>query len=230
MTTRSMCISIALSAFGAGACKQDSQVATEQAKRATEDTRADLERTHKSTLVDREAFLASARDDVRDIDLRVTSLEGRLIAVDVAARKDLAPSLKELKAAREDLQSAIGSMRSAAPDAVEQARAAVDHAISRVEKAHDALVGKLAVIEASPTRPDSWLTLKVKMKLGSDDLVKAADVHVTSADGVVTLRGAVPSDAARSRALDITKGTLGVKGVTDELTIGVAKTPGSEQR
>ncbi len=212
-----------LAGLAAAGCKQESQVATEQAKKAAEETRTDLERTHKDTLVDREAFIKRAETDVHDMEARIEVLDLRTRNIAAEARAQIDPFLRELTMARDDLKVAITAMRSAAPEAVEKARTAVDRAIERIAKAHDNLVGKLAVIEASPTRPDGWLTIKVKAKLASDELVKASDVHVTTEDGIVTLTGKVPSDAARQRALDVTKTTLGVKGIIEKLTLEEAR-------
>ncbi|MFZ2234948.1 MAG: BON domain-containing protein [Dokdonella sp.] len=60
---------------------------------------------------------------------------------------------------------------------------------------------------------DSWITTKVKSQLIADDLVKARDINVSTDQGIVTLAGVLESNAERSRAMSITKGTKGVKGV-----------------
>ncbi len=60
---------------------------------------------------------------------------------------------------------------------------------------------------------DSWITTKVKSQLIADDMVKARDINVSTDNGVVTLAGVLESNAERSRAMSITKGTKGVKGV-----------------
>lgn len=60
---------------------------------------------------------------------------------------------------------------------------------------------------------DSWITTKVKSQFAADELVKALDINVSTNGGVVTLAGIVQSNAARNRAISITKGTKGVKRV-----------------
>lgn len=60
---------------------------------------------------------------------------------------------------------------------------------------------------------DSWITTKVKSQLIADDLVKARDINVSTDGGVVTLAGVLESNAERSQAVQIAKGTKGVKRV-----------------
>jgi len=66
---------------------------------------------------------------------------------------------------------------------------------------------------------DATLTASVKTKLAADDTVKASSVHVTTNEHVVTLSGAVPSKAAKDRAIAIAKSTTGVTTVVDKLTV-----------
>jgi hyperosmotically inducible protein len=74
---------------------------------------------------------------------------------------------------------------------------------------------------------DSWLTAKVQAKFFADDDVKARYIDVTSRDGRVTLQGFVESDALRQQALQIARGTDGVKQVEDRLLIGQAPSTAS---
>jgi osmotically-inducible protein OsmY len=68
---------------------------------------------------------------------------------------------------------------------------------------------------------DAWVTTKVKTKVMADDLLDQSDVHVdTDSKGVVTLTGTVPSEAARNRAVEITRTTEGVRQVVDKLVVG----------
>lgn len=60
---------------------------------------------------------------------------------------------------------------------------------------------------------DAWITTKVKSQLIADDMVKARDINVGTDNGVVTLAGVLESNAERSRAVSIAKGTKGVKRV-----------------
>ena len=66
---------------------------------------------------------------------------------------------------------------------------------------------------------DTAVTTDIKAKLYSEPLLKAASVDVTAKDGIVTLTGQVPDDAARLAAQHIAATTPGVKTVVDQTTM-----------
>ena len=66
-------------------------------------------------------------------------------------------------------------------------------------------------------RPDAWLTAKVQSKYFIDDEVKGLDIDVDTDNGVVTLSGAVRSEAERRQALALARSTEGVREVVDRL-------------
>src|SRR5262245_22874692 len=66
---------------------------------------------------------------------------------------------------------------------------------------------------------DSWITSKTKIALFADERVKGNQVHVTTKDGVVTLRGKVDDAEAKAAATEVAKGIDGVKSVKDELQV-----------
>jgi len=59
---------------------------------------------------------------------------------------------------------------------------------------------------------DSYITTKVKAELAADHDTKAREIHVTTIDGVVTLRGVVKSDAEKDRA---ERDAMRIKGVRE---------------
>jgi hyperosmotically inducible periplasmic protein len=63
------------------------------------------------------------------------------------------------------------------------------------------------------------LTAKIKSKMALDDTVKALDINIHTADGVVTLTGSVRSAAERTRAVQLARETAGVTSVIDRLTV-----------
>ena len=63
------------------------------------------------------------------------------------------------------------------------------------------------------------LTAKIKSKMALDDTVKALDINIDTADGVVTLTGTVRSAAERTRAVQLARETDGVKSVVDRLSV-----------
>jgi hyperosmotically inducible protein len=66
---------------------------------------------------------------------------------------------------------------------------------------------------------DGWLVMKVHSEMVDEDVLDGSDIDVDVKDGVVTLQGTVPSEAARSRALAVAKANDGVKRVVDQLRI-----------
>jgi hyperosmotically inducible protein len=67
---------------------------------------------------------------------------------------------------------------------------------------------------------DPLVTAKVKTKIMRDDLLDKSDIDVdTDADGLVTLKGTVTSDAAKNRAIELARTTDGVRKVVDRLDV-----------
>jgi hyperosmotically inducible periplasmic protein len=66
---------------------------------------------------------------------------------------------------------------------------------------------------------DAALTASVKSKLVADSTVPGTAINVDTKDGVVTLTGAVDSDAQKTKATQIARGVEGVKSVTDNITV-----------
>jgi hyperosmotically inducible protein len=69
---------------------------------------------------------------------------------------------------------------------------------------------------------DSWITMKIHSQFVPEDALNDSDIDVDTRAGHVTLNGTVVTQAGRERAVAIAKATDGVKGVTDNLKIGVA--------
>ena len=66
---------------------------------------------------------------------------------------------------------------------------------------------------------EAALTAKIKSKMALDDTVKALSIDVDTKGTVVTLSGAVHSEAERTRALQLARETAGVTAVNDRLAI-----------
>ena len=66
---------------------------------------------------------------------------------------------------------------------------------------------------------DDAVSTSIKAKLYSEPLLKSASVDVSAKDGIVTLSGQVPDDAARLAAQHIAATTPGVKTVVDQTTM-----------
>jgi osmotically-inducible protein OsmY len=81
-------------------------------------------------------------------------------------------------------------------------------------------------VDAYEASHRSLLTTKVKARLAGDSGLRGSDIEVeTGADGVVTLWGTVPSDEARTRALELARTTEGIRRVHDEMAFWRGGTP-----
>jgi osmotically-inducible protein OsmY len=79
--------------------------------------------------------------------------------------------------------------------------------------------GRAAADAAQRTLADGSLTAKIKAKMSLDDTVKALDLNVDTAGGVVTVKGVVRSEAERVRALQLARETDGVTRVIDQIQV-----------
>lgn len=66
---------------------------------------------------------------------------------------------------------------------------------------------------------DGWLVTKVHSEFVNEDVLSGSNIDVDVKNGMVTLQGTVPSEAARSRAIAVAKANNGVKGVIDQLKV-----------
>ncbi|HEX5209448.1 MAG TPA: BON domain-containing protein [Steroidobacteraceae bacterium] len=66
---------------------------------------------------------------------------------------------------------------------------------------------------------DSYITSKVKAELAADHDTKARDIHVTTVNGIVTLRGVASSSAEKDRAEQDAMHIKGVKSVNNEIKV-----------
>ena len=71
--------------------------------------------------------------------------------------------------------------------------------------------------EAQVALAEAALTAKIKSKMALDDSIDAAAIDVDTDGTVVTLRGRVPNEAARAKALQLARETDGVTSVVDQL-------------
>lgn len=101
--------------------------------------------------------------------------------------------------------SAVDNALIVAPQGSVAAQSAEPATASQKLEAHGKHAGKAV--------SDSWITTKVKSEFLASRKVKGLDIKVSTHDGVVTLAGAVPTEAMRSRAIEIASVVDGVKRV-----------------
>ena len=88
------------------------------------------------------------------------------------------------------------------------------------------LMGALAAVVAC-SASDPGITTAVKSKLTTDDTVKAYQIDVDTQGGVVTLTGAVETQMAKDRAVQLARETDGVTRVEDRLSVNPSATADS---
>ena len=75
---------------------------------------------------------------------------------------------------------------------------------------------------------DGWLVTKIHSEFVDEDVLSGSNIDVDVKNGMVTLQGTVPSEAARARAIASRRRTTdGVKSVTDQLRIAPAHDRGT---
>jgi hyperosmotically inducible protein len=69
---------------------------------------------------------------------------------------------------------------------------------------------------------DGWITTRLNWFFGGEDLLEDSNIVVHTKDHVVTLKGTVPSQSGRERAVELAQATEGVKTVVNQLTINTS--------
>jgi osmotically-inducible protein OsmY len=70
------------------------------------------------------------------------------------------------------------------------------------------------------TLSDAALTTEVKARLMANDVTRGININVDTNDGMVTLRGTVPSEQAKQKAAEIALAVKGADSVTNALVVG----------
>lgn len=88
------------------------------------------------------------------------------------------------------------------------------------------LVGAPLAASAAPANAaqaasasDSDITARVKSQIDAQSDFKGMEVEVSTAQGVVTLKGVAPSPLARAKVGELTKSTEGVTKVINKMTL-----------
>ena len=89
-----------------------------------------------------------------------------------------------------------------------------DHSAEKVGKTIDQTVGK-----AGEVLDDATITMKVKMALARAPDLKALQMNVDTAHGVVTLNGTADSQQSSEKAAAIAQEVKGVKSVVNRLIV-----------
>lgn len=142
----------------------------------------------------------------------VDSVEERLHAEEVVLRSDSSLTV-------ENQLQIVGDGKTSSPASPTERDA--DKVRDKVSEDAKKVAHKAAKAanEVGDMANDAWITSKIKAQMMGNDGVHASGINVDTADGVVTLRGNVRSEAERQKALSIARSTHGVVKVADQLTV-----------
>ena len=199
---------------------------------AAEKTRAaQLARVTGITRVDNQLVVDRSAADAVAQGTKGTVAETKEVAKDVGEKaKDAGEKAKEgaVKVGEKTKDGAVTVAEKTKDGAVTAAEKTKDGAVTAAEKTKDG-----AVIVAEKTRDgvgkvageitDAFILSTVKSKFVGEDVLKGSDINVDCDQHIVSLRGTVPTAAARDRALQLARSTDGVQRVIDDLTIGLKK-------
>lgn len=149
--------------------------------------------------------VASVNDGVVLLKGKADSMSDHLEALNVAGK---VPGVRRVES---EIQS---------PDTLSATERAADDV--RAAGSSAAEKSKQAVAATGAAAGDVWITSATKMRLLADGDTPAMDINVDTTDGVVTLFGIVPSEAAKKSAEANARKVNGVKDVKNELQVVAA--------
>jgi Predicted periplasmic or secreted lipoprotein len=100
-------------------------------------------------------------------------------------------------------------------------RSSTDTVGQKMDRATDKMAATTenAANKTATAIDDTAITTKVKSAMVADPTLKALQINVDTKNGVVTLAGAVDSQAMKDKATEVTQAVSGVKSVDNNLTV-----------
>jgi len=152
---------------------------------------------------------------------------GRLAKVSGVTRVDnrieLDPKIDQSRtdAAAEKTKSGVGKAVDATGNAAKKTESAVQKGVGKSEEGVGKAADKTAEAlgKGGDKLSDASITTRVKADVTSDKMLQDTAIDVTTADHVVTLRGTVASEAAKTQAGVIALRIDGVTRVVNELVV-----------
>lgn len=125
------------------------------------------------------------------------------------------------KTVGQKLDIAVAKTERAAIEVKDATRASVDSAGAALREGADQAkaAAKLASDNVSANSADAAITASVAAGLIKDPDLSALKIDIDTKQGVVSLYGPAPNEAARMRATDIAKAVKGVSAVDNKLTV-----------
>jgi osmotically-inducible protein OsmY len=195
---------IGMSAEAVKDAKENAQEAKQDAKENAREAKQDAKENAREAREDAKESAEEAKQEARE------------------AREEATDSARE---AREDARESAHDAKHDAKQSAEQAKDKADETTREArqdakESARDAKdAGAAAVGTAGAAVTDGWITTKIKSSFVGVDALEGSNIDVDTNNHVVTLRGTVPSENAKNRAVTIAKKVDGVTSVKSELKI-----------
>ena len=125
------------------------------------------------------------------------------------------------KTVGQKLDSAVAKTEQAAADVKDATKASVESAAVALREGADQAktAAKNATDSVTFSGEDAAITASVAAGLIKDPDLSAIKIDIDTKQGVVSLYGPAPTEAARMRATDIAKAVKGVSGVENKLTV-----------
>jgi hyperosmotically inducible periplasmic protein len=125
------------------------------------------------------------------------------------------------KTVGQKLDSAVAKTEQAATDVKDATKATVESASAAMREGADQAkaAAKNASDKISFSADDAAITASVAAGLIKDPDLSAIKIDIDTKQGVVSLYGPAPTEAARMRATDIAKAVKGVSSVDNKLTV-----------
>ncbi len=152
-----------------------------------------------------------------EFDAGVAKLTGDVPTADLKARAERLAKVDGVTRVENLLAIEPDTGASAADKTRDGLNKAADETADAVSKAADE-TGKV-LSKSGEVITDAWITTKVKSAFMGDDPLEGSSIDVDTKNHVVTLKGTVPSEAARAHAVKEATQIEGVKRVVDQLRI-----------
>jgi hyperosmotically inducible protein len=152
-----------------------------------------------------------------EFDAGVAKLTGDVPTADLKARAERLAKIDGVTRVENLLAIEPDTGASAADKTRDGLNKAADETADAVSKAADE-TGKV-LSKSGEVITDTWITTKVKSAFMGDDPLEGSSIDVDTKNHVVTLKGTVPSEAARAHAVKEARQIEGVKRVVDQLRI-----------
>jgi osmotically-inducible protein OsmY len=184
--------------------------------------------------------LAPRKLDV-DVERGVATLSGKVRTADERARAarladvkgitrvnneiEIDPKIDESKidAAGEKTKSGVNKGVDATLGAADKAKEGVQKGVTKTEEGVGKAADKTAsaISKTGEKLTDASITTHVKTSIAAEKALENSAIDVDTTDHVVTLKGTVPSAAAKARAGSIASGTSGVTRVNNQIVVKV---------